>query len=80
MWAKSVAAWKMIVFASSIERAAQSGRRSGLFVEVREEGGPSTKHSGRGLCAQRFSKDPKDIAMFSCVGGLCKESERGPGL
>jgi hypothetical protein len=61
MCAKSVAAWKMIVFASSIDRAEQSGRRSGLCDEVSVEGGPRTKHSGRGDCSQSPSKDPNPM-------------------
>jgi hypothetical protein len=61
MCAKSVAAWKMMVLASSMDRAEQEGRRSGLCEEVSVEGGPRTKHKGRGDCSQSPEKDPNPI-------------------
>ena len=61
MCAKSVAPWKMIVFASSMERAEHVGARRGDGVEVREVRGPRREHTGREDWAQRVLKDPKAI-------------------
>ena len=63
-WTKSVAAWKMIVLASSIDRAAHDGRRRGLCNEVRVVGGPRTKHRGMGEDSQRPVKSPNAMMEY----------------
>jgi hypothetical protein len=68
--AKSVAAWKMMVLASSMERAEQSGRRRGLLSDVIVVGGPRRKQSGRGDELQREVKSPNPMMAVDsvCVG------------
>lgn len=61
MWAKSVAAWKIIVFASSMERAEHVEGMSGVGGFVRVERGPRSEHTGRGEIWHRDSKEPKAI-------------------
>ena len=53
----------MIVFASSMLRAEQEGRRRGLCREVRVVGGPRRKQRGMGEEAQRGVKSPKAMVV-----------------
>jgi hypothetical protein len=76
MWAKSDAAWKMMVLASSILRALQDERRMGELMEVNVEGGPRRKQRGRADWWHIESKEPKPIVRF---GGRL-DGEIGEGL
>ena len=65
MCAKSVAAWKIIVLPTSIERAEQVGRRSGFEDDVKRLGGPRRKQSGSGDCAQTLSNEPNAMIVVA---------------
>jgi len=69
MWAKSLAAWKMIVFATSMDRAEQDGGRSGDGGLVSGERGPRSEQTGRGETLQRDAKEPNGMVAVG-VGFL----------
>lgn len=62
MWAKSVAAWNIMVFASSIDRAEHVVRRIGWCVVVNVEGGPRMLHTGIADWSHIEVKSPNPMA------------------
>lgn len=72
MCAKSVAAWNMIVLASSIDRAVHVGRSIGCLFVVREDSGPRSEHIGSAACSHIVLKSPKPMAAMSrCALSQC---------
>lgn len=75
IWAKSEAAWKIMVFANSIDRAEHDGRMSGLWVLVRVVGWPSSEQTGMPVWAQSESKLPKPPMIATGVIKRVTENE-----